>query len=546
MTKVIDFNYFKKNLLTGISIAALSMPVGIAYAEMIGLPPEAGVYTVIFGLIGYFILGSSKELILGPDSAIITLLISSVVVLSGVGNEMNVQFIILISITTGILFFIAGYLKLGFIANFLSKPILIGFLNGIGVILIISQLQKFTGVKIEDGNSIFGLVEFFSNISTVHLATFIAGISSLVLIQILGKTSSKLPAQFSLIVLSIIATVFFNLEKFGIALSPEITSPVPNFVIPDLSLVKGNFSEILFCSLAILFISYTNQILTARSFSGNKNEVDPNREFYALGLSDILIGFFNGYPVCGSGSRTAVNIKSGSDSKLSGLLGALFMLFVILFFSKQFSFIPSVVIAAIIIDTAFAIFNFKEMKQIRNFSKEEFYISLICMTGVLISGVLYGILLSILLSFLMLIKKSSVPEEYEMVFDGKEKILAKRNKENEDMVRKDVLIYRFNSALLFYNCNYFRENLIKRVSGRPELKFVMIDTSSINYMDITGLNELIDLIKELKEKNITVSLMFATLDFENKVKVRLKNEKMSYDIFPQNYEQVMQLINIKQ
>lgn len=533
---------FKTNLLSGISIAALSMPVGIAYAEMIGLPPEAGVYTVILGLICYAILGSSKELILGPDSAIITLIVSSVVVLSGDGNAMNYRFIVLITVTTGILFFIAGYLKLGFIANFLSKPILTGFLNGIAGILIISQLQKFTGVKIEDGNSVFGLTEFFTNIATLHLPTFIAGISALALMQILVKTSGKIPVQFSLIVVAIITTLVFNLEQFGIKLSPEITSPVPNFVIPDLTLLKGNYSEIIFCSLAVLFISYTNQILTARSFSGNKNEIDSNREFYSLGLADIVIGFFNGYPICGSGSRTAVNIKSGSNSKLSGVLAALFMLLVILFFSKQFSFIPSVVISAIIIDTAIGIFNFKEMKEILNFSKEEFYISLICMAGVLINGVLYGILLSVMLSFLMLIKKSSVPDESEMIFDGDKKILVPLSKNNENFAREDILIYRFNSALLFYNCNYFREKLMKRIAERKELKFVLLDASSINFLDISALNELTDIMKELKTKNIKIVFAFGTTDFEHKVKTRLMKEKMDTDVFPQNYEQVINVL----
>ena len=371
MSQTFDLKYFKSNLLSGISVAALSMPVGIAYAEMVGLPPQAGVYTVIFGLICYAILGSSKELIMGPDSAIVTLLASSVIALSGEGNPMNVQFVVLITITTGILFFVAGYLKLGFIANFLSRPILIGFLNGTAAILIISQLQKFTGVKIEDGNSIVGLFEFFSNISTIHSPTLITGIAALIAMRVINKFSFKIPSQFILIIISIVCTVLFSLEQFGIKVSPEITSPVPSITIPDLTLIKGNFSEILFCSMAILFIAYTNQILTARSFSRDKNEVDPNREFYAVGLASVVCGIFNGYPVCGSGSRTAVNIQTGSTSKLSGLLAAAFMLFVLLFFSKQFSFIPAAVIAAIIMDTAVSLFNFKEVMVIKKFSREE-------------------------------------------------------------------------------------------------------------------------------------------------------------------------------
>lgn len=535
MNKPVNLKSFKTNLLSGISVAALSMPIGIAYAEMIGLPPEAGVYTVIFGLICYFILGSSKELIVGPDSAIVALLASSVIALSGGEDVMNIQFISIITIFTGMLFFIAGYFKLGFIANFLSRPILIGFLNGIAGILVISQLTKFTGVNIADGNSVNGLFEFISGLSTIHLPTILTGISALVIMQILEKSSPKIPAQFTIIVIAIISTILLNLGQFGIKLSAEINSSVPSLSIPELDLIPGNFSEIFFCSLAILFISYTNQILTARSFSGNKNEVDPNREFYAVGFADIVCGIFNGYPVCGSGSRTAVNIKSGSDSKLSGLLAAAFMFFVILFFSKQFSFIPTAVIGAIIIDAAIGIFNFKEMKGIYKFSKEEFYISLICMAGVLINGVLYGVLFSILLSFLMLIKKSSFPEEYELVHDETTLLTFKRNKENEYLVKECILIYRFNSAILFYNCNYFREKLLQKINERGNIKHVIIDAGSINYIDITGLNELMDVIKELKEKGILMSFVFATEDFESKIKDRLLKLGYNADVFPVNY-----------
>lgn len=543
MNKPVNLKSFKTNLLSGISVAALSMPMGIAYAELIGLPPEAGVYTVIFGLICYFLLGTSKELILGPDSAIVALLASSVIALSDNGNMMNIQFISIITIFTGILFFLAGYLKLGFIANFLSRPILIGFLNGIAGILVISQLTKFTGVIIENGNSIYGLFEFISGIMTIHFPTIVTGISALIIMQILQKSSGKIPAQFTIIVIAIIGTVIFNLEQFGVKLSAEITSSVPSLTIPDLNLIKGNFSEIMFSSMAILFISYTNQILTARSFSRNKNEVDPNKEFYAVGFADLVCGIFNGYPVCGSGSRTAVNIKSGSSSKLSGLLAAAFILFVILFFSKQFSFIPTAVIGAIIIDAAIGIFNFKEMNVIRKFNKEEFYISMICMAGVLINGVLNGILLSILLSFLMLIKKSSAPEEYELVYDENLKLTQKRNKENECLLKENILIYRFNSAILFYNCNFFREKLFQKISERDNIKLVIIDAGSINYIDITGLNELTEVIIELKEKSTDMCFIFATEDFENKVKNRFSKIGLNTDMFPMNYEQVTNLLN---
>lgn len=543
MSDKLNLNYFKSDLISGISVAALSLPVGIAYAELLGLPAESGIYTAIFALVVYFFIGSTKELIIGPDSATVALLASTVIVLSGKNSELNIQYIAIISVFTGILFFIAGYFKLGFIANFLSKPILVGFLNGIAGILIISQLQKFTGVSVEQSHSIDGLFEFISNLTTIHFPTLITGVIALILIKILKLISGKLPAQFIIIVIAVICTVLFNLGKFGITLNQEISSAIPKIIIPDFSLIKGNFAHILFSSMALLFLSYTNQILTARSFAKDKHAIKPNQEFYATGLADIVCGFFRGYPVSGAESRTAINIKTGSQSKLSGLLAAGIMIFIVFFFSKEFSFIPSAVFAAIIIDAAIGIFNFKEMKEIFSFSKEEFFISILCMAGVLMIGVLNGILLSVIMSILLLVRKSSSPEDYEMVYDDEMKFPVKLNNENKNLIKEGILIFRFNSAILFYNSNYFRDKLLKMADDKENLKFIIVDAGPVNFIDISARNELVDIIKEFNGKNIKVLFVDANEYFKDKLSSQLQEESLNSEIFLPTFELTVESVS---
>ena len=523
--------YIKYDLKGGLAVAALSLPTGIAYAELIGLPPESGIFTAIFALLCYFLLGTSNEIIIGPDSVIIGLLTSSIITTVSISNGSNVQLIMFTSIAAGILFFIAGILRLGFISNFLSKPILTGFINGVAIVLIIGQLTKLTGVKLLNSNSIIGLFEFFQSIGTLHLPTLLVGIISLLLIWILKVTSKRLPAALALIIISVLTASVFDLKKFGIIFTSEITSGFPLPVLPDLNILKNNYKEIFANASAIVLISYTNAVLLGKSFSKDRNLFDPDREFFAMGLSDLVCGIFKGFPVGGSSSKSSVNVTSGAKTKYSMIFAALSMILVMLFFSDEFSLIPSAVFAAIIIDAAVMMFSSRELLDIRSFSKSEFRISVICTIGVITIGVLNGIIIALVLSFIQLIKKTSHPPEHEIVFDPVTGLFHYLSDDNKALLRNDILFYRFNSSMLFFNSDYFRENLLKRISERKELKLIIIDATPVNYIDITFRNDLVDIMSELHQKNIKMLFCRALPDLERKLSQRLVSKNMKTDIF---------------
>ncbi len=530
--------FLKFDIRAGLAIAALSLPTGIAYSEMLGLPPESGIYTAVFSLLCYFLLGTSKEMIIAPDSAIAALLASSIFALNISDGNFRIQFIVITTITTGILFFAGGILKLGFIANFLSRPILVGYLNGVAVILVISQIQKFTGVVIENSSSIAGLFEFLGNIREIHIPTLFTGIVSFFMISVLSLISKKIPAQILLMIISAAVVALFQIQNFGIKLSPEIQSSLPVPVVPDFSILKTHYSTILIDASAILFLSYTNTILIAKSFSKDKYAVNPDKEFFAMGLADTVCGIFKGFPVCGSGMRTTVSLDAGAKSKLAMIFAAGSMILVVLFFSKQFSLIPAVIFAAIIIDSAKRIFNFRELKEIRNFDRGEFKISMICMIGVIAIGVLDGILIALVLSFINLIRRSSHPPEHEFVVDPATGDAAVLSSKNTSLIKPGILFYRFNSPMLFYNSEYFRKKLFGRISEKENLEVIIIDASPVNYLDITFRNDLSDMITEMYKNNISLHFCNASEGFQKKLKQKLNNNQYT-GLFFRDYNEAL-------
>lgn len=534
LLKKYNLDFLKGDLMAGISVAALSIPVGVAYGDIANLPPESGIYTAIFALLCYFLLGSSKLLIVGPDSATITLFASTVFAIS-IGNQsLNPQIILLITLMTGILMFISGFLKLGFISNFLSKPILLGYLNGVSLILIVSQLGKFTGLNLVYKSPLGGISELIKNASGIHMPTLIIGIASIILLKVLKRISIKIPSQLILLVISIICVKIFDLASLGISFTGEIKNPYPQLLLPDLNVFLEHYSHIIIASAALVFVSYTGEIPVARTFARDSHGLKPNKEFFALGFADIVTGLFRGFPVSGADSRTAVNVAVGGKTKMVNIYAAAIMLLVILFLSGAFSLIPSVIFGAIIIDAALGMFNLRELKSTRDFSKKEFRITLFCILGVLILGVYQGILIAIILSMIQLLERSSRPDEHELVFDKEAEISSELNDGNKDLVRDDILIYRFNSALVFYNSEYFRDKILERAKSKTDLKTVIIDARAINYIDLTSINTLVDIIKDFNKKNVKVYFAGAVEKVQNNIVKLFQENNLDTNIFIPN------------
>jgi len=529
--KTYNLDFLRNDIMGGISVAALSIPVGVAYAEIAGLPPESGLYTAIIALLAYFILGSSKQVIIGPDSATVTLFATTVIAISAGNNSLTPQFIMMVTALTGILMFLAGFLKLGFISNFLSKPILIGYLNGVSIVLIISQLGKLTGIQLEQTGLIRKIIEVLQNLSLLHWPTFILGIVSILFLYLVKKISVKIPSQLLLLVITAIIAGLLNFKTLGIHFLQEIKNPYPSVILPDFKLFFAHFSDILIASAAVLFVSFSGEIPVVQAFSKDRKGFNPNKEFFALGLADILIGFFKGFPISGADSRTAVNVAVGGKTKVVNLVAAAIMLMVILLVPGVFARIPLVTFGSIIVFAAIGMFKRGAGLDIIHSDRKEFLVFLACILGVLLFGVYQGILFALILSFIQLISKTSKPVEIEMIFDKEKESTYEYTAGSLPSVNPEILIYRFDSALLFFNSGYFSEMLNKRAFAKPDLKLIVIEAKPINLIDLTSLEVLSKVIKEFNERNITVVFSGANEKFKSSVIKRLERDNIASDIF---------------
>jgi len=521
----------RSDILGGISVAALSVPVCVAYAEIAGLPPESGLYTAIIAMIAYFILGSSKQVILGPDSATVTLFATTVLTLSSSVPGSAPQFMMMVAVTTGILMFVAGFLKLGFISNFLSKPILLGYLNGISIVLIVSQLGKVTGIDMEQTGLFRRIFEVFEKADLINLPTFLLAIASIVFLYVVKKISAKIPSQLLLLVITAIAARTFDFGSLGISFMRQIQNPYPSFLVPDLNLFILYFPDIVIASAAVMFVSFSSEIPVVQAFSKDKRGFDPNKEFYALGLADVVIGFFKGYPVSGADSRTAVNVAVGGKTKVVSLVAAFLILMVVLLIPGVFAAIPLVTFGAIIVFAAIGMFERGAGLNIFRSDKKEFLVFAVCILGVLIFGVYQGILFALVLSFLELIKRSSKPEESEMVYDKETNSVTEHFAGSGPALDDEILIYRFNSALVFYNSGYFVEMISKRAESRNSLRLIVIDAEPINMIDLTALSLIGALVKEFNDSNVSVVFAGANESFKSSVIGELERNNLKTDIF---------------
>ena len=521
---------FKSDLFGGLSVAALSIPIGVAYAAIAGLPPESGVYTAVLALVAYFLLGSSSQVIIGTDFATVTLFAATVVAALGNEHGSAPQFMMLVTVITGILMFVAGLLKLGFIANLLSKPILLGYLNGVSIMLIDSQLESLTGLHMEQTRLLPRVYELFENAGLLHWPTVLLGIVSILFLVFFKRISVRVPAPLVLLTVTVIAAKVFSFGSFGVAFMPEIQNLYPNFMVPDLNLLIRHFPDIVFASAAVTFVAYSSEIPVVHAFSKERKGFDPNKEFFALGLAHVMIGFFGGYPVSGDDSRTAVNVAVGGKTKVVNIIAAVSILLVVFLVPGILTALPLVTIAAIIASAGIMMFERGAGLRLFRTDKNEFLVFAVCVVGVLTLGVYQGILFAIILAVVQLIKRTSKPHELEMVYDEETRSAIPVDA-HSGPPDQQVLIYSFRSALLFYNADYFVERISVLCETKKHLRLVVIDAAPINMIDLTALHILRDLVKRLNDDGVTVAFVGANATFKSAVVAEFDGENLKSDIF---------------
>lgn len=493
---------FRHDALAGLSVAAVALPVGIAYAEIAGAPAVQGIYCALLPLLAYALFGSSRQLIIGPDAATCLMVAAALGPLAGADPQHYTELMISITLITGLFNIIFGVCKLGFVANFLSQPILVGYLNGIALIVLVGQLPKLLGYQSQASGFWGKLVECTQNIDTLHLPTLILGLLALTALLALKRWAPRWPAALIVAAASIAVVETLHLQTRGVAVLGTVPGGLPTLHVPHFNVSR--FAILVQHAASIALISFTSGVLTAKSFARrNRYDIDANQELIAFGVCNLTTGLFQGFPVTGADSRTAVNNAMGGKTQLVGVVAAATMLLFLLFFTAPLASLPNAALGAIIVVASIGLFDIAALRELYAASRRELSFSLVTTVGVLYFDVLPGVGLAIGMTLLWMLYTATQPHVAVLGrvpgMSGFHNIVDYPQAETIP----HLLLYRFDGDVLFFNADYFKERIQAEIakSSLP-IEWVIVDTSPINVIDITAIHKLAELREELEGQGI--------------------------------------------
>jgi len=503
--------FFVGDLTAGVTVGIMLIPQGMAYAMIAGLPPVFGLYASLIPQVIYAIMGTSRQLAVGPVAMDSLLVAAGLGALSLSGIDEYIAMAIFLSLFMGAIQLLLGVLRMGFLVNFLSKPVISGFTSGAAIIIGLSQLKHLLGIEITRSNQVHKLIiNAFENINLTNVYTVLIGFLSIVLIKFIKKLNKKynkrVPTALIIVVLGVFIVYFFDLYQFGVKIVGSVPSGLPSFEIPKIPLDR--ISELTPIALTLALIAFMEAISVSKAIEENHNdyEIDPNQELIALGSSNILGSLFQSYPTTGGFSRTAVNDQAGAKTGIAPLISALIVGLTLLFLTPLFYYLPNAVLAAIIMVAVFGLIDFSYPLELFKNRKDEFVLLIITFLTTLTIGIKEGILIGVLLSLLMMVYRTSIPHIT---------IIARVNNTNyyknilrfrESVQRReDILGIRIDSQLFFGNKDFFKKQLYKHIKNKgASLKLVIINTKAVNYIDSSGIHILKKIIKDLKSKKINI------------------------------------------
>ena len=506
-----DRRWLPRDVLSGISVAAIALPVGLAYADLAGVPAVIGIYSAIFPLFAYALFGSSRQLIVGPDAATCLLVAASLAPLAAGDPERYLALLPVFTLMTGVLYLLAGAARLGFIAAFLSQPILTGYLNGIALIILAGQLPKLLGYPSAAKEFVLQLRELVEHMGQSHPPTALLGLILVAGLLVLGRVAPAVPGALVAVVAGIGAVAFFGLQTLGVAVTGALPGglPVPHIEVFEPAVYRNLLDD----AAAIVLISFAGGMLTAKSFARrNHYEIDANQELIAFGASNLASGLAQGFPVTGTDSRTAVNNTVGGKSQLVSIVAAAAMLFVLLFLKAPLALVPTAALAAVVFVSAISLFDFAGLRELARMSWREGLLSIGTTLGVLVLGVLPGVMLAVALSLAWLLMVASRPQDAVLGrVSGLPGFHSVADYPKATTV-PGLLIYRFEAELVFFNIDYFAERLRAAIAASATpVEWAIIDASPINWIDATAVQRLDELQSELAARGITLGVARAKL-----------------------------------
>lgn len=501
-------SWLRSDISAGVAIAAVGLPSAIAYPAIAGLPPETGLYASITPLVAYALFGPSRQLIVGPDAATMTVLaaVLTTVFASSAGGADRVTAAALLALIVGILCLIARLVRLGVLATFLSRPILTGFFAGISLSILVGQIKRVTGVQIESDGLISPILELLRQAGSIHWPTLVFALACFALLQVARFYRSPVPGPVIVVFVAVLLSYLFDFEGRGMTVVGNIPDGLPTFVLPRLEGLP--IDGLLTGGAAIFLVSFGSGVIAARSFAAlGGYRVDPNRELSGFGAANIAAGLFGTFPVTASDSRTAVNFAVGGRSQIASLVAAGTLMVVLLFLGDVLRILPVAALGAILAATALSLIDIDGLRRIWTVNRIEFIFALIALWGPIGLGVLNGVVIAIAATLVYLILQTMYPHDAMLGRIPGRDGFYKLHRVTEARPVPGFGACMVQDSLLFYNADYVRERLEVIAESLPKpTRWLVIDASAIPQIDSTAADMLGELQSDLKNRGVTLGL----------------------------------------
>ena len=496
---------FPKDVVAGLTVGIVLIPQAMAYAMIAGLPPVYGLYASLFPVLTYAFLGTSRQVGMGPVAMDSLLVAAGLGALAISGLENYIAMAIVLGFLVGVVQLVLGLFRMGFLVNFLSKPVISGFTSGAALIIIFSQLKHLLGADIDKSSQFHQLViNAFQKLGDTNGYDLTIGLIGILIIVLLKKWDKRIPAILLVVLLGTLAVYFLDLEQYGVQIVGTVPKGLPSFQVPNIT--SKNVLDIWPIALTLALVGYLETISIGKAIEekNNTDYIDSNQELIALGGSNIVGAFFQSYISTASFSRSAINNDSGARTNLAGIISVLLVVLTLLFLTPLFYYLPNAALASIIMVSVLGLIDIGYPKRLWIHRKDELVVLLITFLATLFIGITEGILVGVLLSLLLMVFRTSKPH-FAVLGNIRNSDYYKniRRFKNEAVLRDDLLIVRFDAQLYFGNSNYFKKQLMKYVAQKGSaLKAVILNAEAINYIDATGANTLIKVIDELHRRGL--------------------------------------------
>lgn len=524
--------WLRGDLVAGVTVTAYLVPQVMAYAGVAGLAPVAGLWAIVPALAVYAVLGSSRLLSVGPESTT-ALMTATVIGPLAAGDAARYPGLAAaLAVMVGVGCVLAWLARLGFVADLFSRPVLIGYMSGVALILVVGQLGKLTGVRVEGEGFATQVRSFVRNMSGVRAATLMLGVTALVLLFLVARFVPKVPGPLLVVVLGTAVVVGFGLREHGVAVIGQIPAGLPRPAMPRF----GEIQRLVLPAAGVLLVGYADVILTARSFESRDGagRLDANQELLALGAANLGAGFLHGFPVSTSASRTALAESAGARTQGYALTAGVAVVAVLLFLGRLLRYTPTAVLGALVVFAAVQLIDVPGFRRLMSFRRREFLLALGCLTGVLALGVLYGVLVAVGLSVAELLSRVARPHDaVQGLVPG---LAGMHDIEDYPQARRipGLVVYRYDSPLFFANAQDFQRRALAAVDCESApVRWFVLNTEANVEVDITALDALEALRKELAERGIVFALARVKQDLRTELDAYGLSERVGEErIFP--------------